>query len=237
MKKYFLTLFTALTIIISSCTNGQTQNSGYVLSASAFDDKIRELPTSPIIDVRTPEEFFKGHLPNANNINWNGDDFQKHISLLDKSQPVLVYCLSGGRSAAAANKMRTDGFKEVYELTGGILKWRAANLPEEKNTASTTSGMTKQQFDALIGSDKIVLIDFYAEWCIPCKRMKPYLEEIANEMAGKVIVTRINVDDNQELCKELKIDALPVLQVYNNNAMSWSNVGFIEKAEVIKHLQ
>jgi len=56
-------------------------------------------------------------------------------------------------------------------------------------------------------------------------------------MANKVVVIRINADDNQALCKKLKIDALPVLQLYKNKTLTWTNTGFIEKAEVLKQLQ
>jgi thioredoxin 1 len=66
--------------------------------------------------------------------------------------------------------------------------------------------------------------------------MKPYLEEISKEMADKVVVIRINADDNQALCKELKIDALPVLQVFKNQKLTWSNIGFIDKKGVEKEL-
>ena len=133
--------------------------------------------------------------------------------------------------------MRSEGFEKVYELDGGIMKWRGANLPETTETTNAKpTGMTKQQFDALLISDKLVLIDFYADWCGPCKKMKPYLEEISKEMSDKVVVIRINADDNQALCKELKIDALPVLQVYKNKTMTWSNVGMIEKVDVVKQL-
>jgi thioredoxin-like negative regulator of GroEL len=66
------------------------------------------------------------------------------------------------------------------------------------------------------------------------KKMKPYLDEISKDMADKVVLIRINADDNQALCKELKIDALPVLQIYKNKNLTWINEGFIEKAEVVK---
>jgi thioredoxin len=97
--------------------------------------------------------------------------------------------------------------------------------------------MTLADFTKLTNSNKIVLVDFYADWCGPCKKMKPYLEEISKDMADKVEVVRINSDDNQELCKLLNIDALPTLQVYKKNKMTWSNIGFIEKAEVVKQLK
>ena len=66
-------------------------------------------------------------------------------------------------------KMRADGFKEVYELQGGIMKWRGANLPETTSTVVLAMGMSKQHYDSLLVSDKLVLIDFYADWCAPCK--------------------------------------------------------------------
>lgn len=237
MKKHLAISIVAIAILFLSCSNGRTQNTKTSLSATEFSEKIKELPLAPIIDVRTPDEFSKGHLVNALNYDWNGSKFEKQIAPLDKSKPVFVYCLSGGRSSSAANKMRIDGFTQVYEMEGGIMKWRGANLPETTANTHATNGMTKKQFEALLNSDKLVLIDFYADWCAPCKKMKPYLEEISKDMVDKVVVIRINADDNQALCKELKIDALPVLQLFKNKSITWTNTGFIEKAEVIKQLQ
>lgn len=228
----------AIVLLLNSCNNGQSNSRiNTIISATKFSEKIKELPSATIIDVRTPDEFSKGHLVNALNYTWNGNEFDNQIAKLDKTKPVFVYCLSGGRSSSAANKMRLEGFKTVYELDGGILKWRGENLTETTDNTVTSNGMTKQQFDALLNSDKLVLIDFYAEWCAPCKKMKPYLDEITKDMADKVVVIRINADDNQSLCKELKIDALPVLQLYKNKTLTWTNTGFIEKAGVVMQLQ
>lgn len=235
MRKIFL--ITLVAILFNSCNNGQAQSTKTNLSANEFAAKLKDMPTATIIDVRTPDEFSKGHLANANNYDWNGNEFEKQIAPLDKSKPVFVYCLSGGRSSSAANKMRSDGFTQVYEMNGGIMKWRGTNLPETTDKTVISNGMSKQQFDALLNSDKLVLIDFYADWCAPCKKMKPYLEEISKDMADKVVVIRINADDNQVLCKELKIDVLPVLQLYKNKTLSWTNKGFIEKAKVVAQLQ
>jgi thioredoxin len=228
----------SIAILFSNCTNGQTNSiTRTELSATEFAARIKDLPTAVIIDVRTPEEFSKGHLINALNYDWNGTEFDKQIAQLDKAIPVFVYCLSGGRSSVAAYKMRADGFTQVYEMDGGIMKWRSANLPETGGNTVTSAGMSKQQFNELLNSDKLVLIDFYADWCAPCKKMKPYLDEISKDMADKVVVVRINADDNQAICKELKVDALPVLHLYNNKTLTWSNTGFIEKAEVLRQLQ
>jgi thioredoxin 1 len=222
------------TVLLNSCTTEHKYKTN--LSVSDFAERIEEDSSAILLDVRTPDEFSKGHLHNARNIDWNDTDFEQQIKTLDKSQPVFVYCLSGGRSSAAADNMRSNGFKHVYELEGGIMKWRAANLPEVINTSSISTGMTKQEFDSLLISDKLVLVDFYADWCAPCKRMKPYLDEISKEMADKVIVFRINADDHQALCKHLKIDALPVLHLYKNGMLMWDNTGYIDKVDVVEQL-
>ena len=237
MKNYLFASFVFVILLSYGCTIGQSQSTNTKLSVAEFSAKIKELPDAPLVDVRTPDEFSKGHLQNAKNIDWRGNDFKTQVSQLDKSKPVLVYCLSGARSAAAASQMRSDGFKEVYEMDGGIMKWRAENLPEATGTTAASNGMTKQKFNELLNSDKLVLIDFYADWCEPCKKMKPYLEEISKDMADKVAVTRINADENPSLCKELGVDGLPVLQLYKNKNLQWSNTGFISKEDVLKKLQ
>lgn len=239
MKKQFSSLLTLLIFFLSSCSVGQSQKANMQLNVNEFSEKIKALPTALILDVRTADEFSKGHLENAINIDWYSAEFKNRISVFDKTKPVMVYCLSGGRSAEAANVLRNEGFKEVYEMNGGIMKWRAANLPLTTQDANkpTQEELTQEQFATITGSYTMVLVDFYADWCAPCKQMKPYLDEINETMKDKVKVVRINADDNQQLCKDLKIDALPVLHLYKNNKLVWSNVGFIGKEDVLKKIQ
>src|SRR6218665_372960 len=234
MKKYFYTCLLNLAVVGTACSQEKNQSTN--LSATTFSEKIKELPNEVVLDVRTPEEYAKGHLIDSKNINWKDTNFADRVEQMDKSKPIFVYCLSGIRSAAAAKKMREMGFREVYELEGGIVKWRAANLPETTDGAIKPEGMSQLQFSQLIDSDKLVLVDFYADWCEPCKKMEPYLKEISADMKDKVEVIRINADDNQALCKRLGVDALPVLQLYKNKTLQWSNTGFIEKTDVVKQL-
>jgi thioredoxin 1 len=229
MNKIFLLCSFALSIF--SCTNGQTESSEYKLSAKDFADQINKNPTAAILDVRTPEEFSKGHLPSALNIDWNGNGFEEQIKSLEKTKPVYVYCLSGKRSSDAARKMRSEGFSNVYELAGGILKWRSENLPEDVSK-NNSPGITIEKFRSLTNTDKLVLVDFYADWCAPCRKMKPYLDEISDEMKDKVTVLRFNADDNQELLKQLAIDELPVMQIYKSENLLWTYKGFIEKDDI-----
>ena len=247
MNKYFTFLLASSSLLLG-CTSAQTQDVGQQpseagspaiskqLNAQEFQQKIQEIPTATLLDVRTPGEFSGGHLEHALNWDWTDGSFEKRIVQLNKTQPVLVYCMSGGRSASAVNALRKSGFNEVYELKGGIMKWRGAGLPETTEVAKASSGMTKADFDALTDNDKVVLVDFYADWCAPCKRMKPYLDEIGRDMADQVVVVRIDADANAALCKTLGVDALPVLHVYKNKDLTWRNTGYIGKEAVVAQL-
>lgn len=131
MKKVLTSLFFGLfiTSILTSVNCSNQQSNEFLLTAKDYSKKIESLPNAPIIDVRTPEEFKTGHIAKAVNFNWNGDKFLSQIAKLDKTKPVFVYCHAGGRSNAAASKMRSIGFKKVYDLSGGLTNWKAASLP------------------------------------------------------------------------------------------------------------
>lgn len=85
-----------------------------------------------IIDVRTPEEYAGGHLAGAVNIDYSSADFKEIINKLDKNATYLVYCRTGSRSAAASAIMLELGFKDIYNMTGGITDWQAAGYPVER---------------------------------------------------------------------------------------------------------
>lgn len=232
MKATFLNLF-FLGFLFASC-NGQTKAKYESIAAVSFAEIIKSTPQAAIIDVRSPEEFAGQHIDNAVNIDWNGDNFEKTIGKYEKSQPIFVYCMSGGRSKKAAEKLAELGFSNIYELQGGIMKWNAAGLsvPSDK-----IIGMCSQEYNELLMTDKIVLIDFYAEWCAPCKKMTPYLLKMQKEMADKVTIVRLNADENKTLISQLKIDELPTLFIYKNNQIIWKHSGFISEEDLIKPLQ
>lgn len=95
---------------------------GYTaLDNEAFRDRI-SVPGVQLVDVRTPEEFGEGHMAGAENIDVQAPDFDLRIMSLDRRSPVAVYCRSGRRSKAAAERFAAAGF-EVYELDGGIMNW------------------------------------------------------------------------------------------------------------------
>ncbi len=224
-----------ITLSLAACA-GSNQQAKTELNPQAFQAALEKTPDALVLDVRTAEEYAKGHLPKARNIDWYSEDFMQQVSGYLKSRPIYVYCLSGARSAAAAEKLRAAGFAEVYNMEGGIVKWRAAGLPQTMDAIATTTSMDKAAYQQLLVSDKQVLIDFYADWCGPCKEMAPYLEELKTERAADLQIIRINADDNQQLLQELGIDALPTLISYKQQAEQWRHTGFISKADLLKKL-
>lgn len=225
----------AALVLVYSCSTGQTKNENSYLSPTEFAQQMTVLQDVTVLDVRTPKEFNSGYIKGAINLDWNNDNFETEVEKLDKSKPIMVYCLSGGRSAAAAQHLKSRGFEEIYQMNGGIMSWRSENLPEE-STINTTS-MNFKDYDKLLTSDKAVLVDFYAEWCAPCKKMEPYLNAIAEDSKDKVVVVRIDADKNPELCKQLKVSGLPVLKLYKNKELLWDQLGFVDEETVREQIK
>jgi len=89
-------------------------------------------PDFVIIDVRTPEEFADGHIAGAINIDYYSETFRDELDKLDKDKTYLIYCRSGNRSGKALNIMEELNFREAYNMSGGIIEWKAEGLPITK---------------------------------------------------------------------------------------------------------
>ena len=231
MKLFFIT-FIYLSIILSSC-QAQTSKNIQLLEAPAFAEKIKNTPNAQILDVRTPQEFAGDHIENAKNINWLNADFATNAATLNNTKPVFVYCKAGSRSNKAAAKLEEMGFTNIYDLQGGILKWEAAGLSKPSDKLV---GINRQQFEALLNSDKKVLINFFAPWCAPCKKMEPFISKMQKENSDKVVIVRLNADDNKTIMKELKIEELPTLLLYENKNLKWKSSGFVSEEDLKKQI-
>jgi thioredoxin len=131
----------------------------------------------------------------------------------------------------------------VMFLTGG--KVLGQNGVQEPSASKEQLVKMKRSSDKLSAADyqkltesgTIVLIDFYAPWCGPCKAMEPMLKEFADEQKGKVEVVRINIDENKNLIRSMDIFEIPVVKIYKNGKEVWSRVGVIEKRTITKQLK
>jgi rhodanese-related sulfurtransferase len=97
---------------------------------------IQGSPALVILDVRTPEEFARGHIAGAKNVDFFGDDFEKQVAALDPARPVLVHCAAGGRSSQAVEKIvALKKVSVIYHLKAGFNGWTAAKKPVEAKPA------------------------------------------------------------------------------------------------------
>ena len=116
--KYFIIFF-----LCTLCACKQKASEGVnLIGPITFSEKILEDDVQ-LVDVRTPDEWKEGVIGEPLKINFLDDSFKVEIEKLDKNKPIVIYCKSGGRSAQAASLLSELGFKEIYELKGGILSW------------------------------------------------------------------------------------------------------------------
>ncbi|MFH1282439.1 MAG: thioredoxin [bacterium] len=81
-----------------------------------------------------------------------------------------------------------------------------------------------------------VLVDFYADWCPPCRMQKPIIEELAEELEGKVIIANVNVDNNQDLAAQYQVRSIPTLIIYNDGKLEKKLMGYHEKEQLREYL-
>lgn len=89
----------------------------------------------------------------------------------------------------------------------------------------------------VLKSEKTVLIDFYADWCGPCRMMSPIIDEIAKELGEQVKVGKVNVDDNQDLAMEYKVMSIPTIVIIKNGEIHKTFVGVRDKNEIKEALK
>jgi rhodanese-related sulfurtransferase len=233
MEKIYRSALMFLMVALFSCGTGEAQKS-VSLGPQEFEKQLATEGERILLDVRTPGEFGERHLAGALNIDYNGADFDARIEKLDKTQPVYVYCLSGGRSAAAAQTLTDIGFTKVYEMKGGISRWIAENHPVEAKNFNPNKGMSLQELQSMLqaAQDSVVLVDFNAAWCAPCKKMRAFMPALIKDCSGKLKVIYVDYDNNPQLVSAMKVASIPALMLFQNGIEMKRYAGFVPQEDL-----
>jgi thioredoxin 1 len=94
-----------------------------------------------------------------------------------------------------------------------------------------------QTFSEIIHGNKTVLVDFYADWCAPCRAMKPILEEVKKKMGDEVTILKIDVDRNQAVAENYNITGIPALIIFKKGEIKWRQSGVVPANQLIEKLK
>ena len=234
--KISLVIITCLLSVFSSF--GQTTTVRQV-SSKKFNELI-SVNDGILLDVRTTSEFKNGHIPDAGNLNFYAFDFRKKLNLLPEDQPIFLYCNTGYRSEKTAEILIRNGYKNVYNLQHGIMEWELIDLPvivEPDASPDTENKMDPGQYYAIIESDSLVFIDFYAPWCGPCRKMMPMIDSLIVDYHQEINMYKVNVDASKKLVKEMQLVGVPYLVLLHKGKILFSRNGSIDRRELTSILE
>jgi thioredoxin len=255
MVKFLKAFLLVVPVLMMSCTDGSDSprsRSNRVKSTKSVGEKVPqkagvrnvdadkfhdlvESGNGIVLDVRTAGETARGSIEGASFISVNDKSFLRKVSLMQKDKPIYVYCATGSRSAYAAKVMLKNGFKEVYNLNGGIGSWARSGYAVTKPSADADHNIKQlslAEFNKMIEGDQPVFVDFHTRWCSPCKKMAPLVDQLQKDYDGKVKVLRIDVDSSTEVANHFGIQGVPVFILYDKGTETWRKSGVMTVDEL-----
>ncbi len=121
-------------------------------------------------------------------------------------------------------------------MVGLSVTWQAVCL---KKILKQKTAKRKMQanFNNIIAGNTPVLVDFYADWCAPCKMMTPVLHQVKKQMGDRLKIIKINVDENPSVAARYQIRSIPTVMLFKNGEMKWNGVGVLQSNQLLQVVQ
>jgi thioredoxin 1 len=107
---------------------------------------------------------------------------------------------------------------------------------EDQRTFSDPLVITDQTFDSLVSKNKLVVVDFWAEWCGPCKQIAPIIDELSHEFSKRALFGKLNVDDSPQVSSRFHIRSIPTIMIFKGGIPVDQIVGFTPKSAIQKRI-
>ena len=211
-------------VLLTACTNGGSSK----IEAEAFHSlMVNEKPQ--LLDCRSSVAYDQGHIPGAVNIDVNGKTNQSIIDALYKDVTVYYY----GEEAVCDQLKQIllrNGVKQVVQIAGGYDKWLSAKYDVASTPVVKLYPNDTIPFAKAIMGDKLVLVDFNATWCKPCRMMQPSIDKIREQRPDDVIVYSIDIDKEPSYNAQYQISNIPLVLMFKKGKQLHRSEGFLEES-------
>lgn len=228
----------AFLILILLLINTKSYSQTDELSLDEFERAIKS-NDFVLLDLQSDHNFKRGRIKKFTNIPFESESFES--KLLEKVKlydNILFYCTNQEENQLAFQFLKEIGYQKVKFLKGGFETWQSNSKPYASNLRSIKpyTNLSYQNLQAILVQNEFTLVDFYADWCKPCKKMNPILKEIAeNDKSIKIL--KVNSDEAGSLVNHYGIEEIPTYIFFHNKNQVWRYSGEISKNELVAKLE
>ena len=122
--------------------------------------------------------------------------------------------------------------KELEHIKEKKMRELLKGLEEKRKMDAKVVHFTDSNFDEIISKNQLALVDFWAEWCMPCRMIAPVIEDLAREYAGKILVGKLNVDENPATAERFQVFSIPTLLIMKEGREVERIVGYVPKSQI-----
>ena len=145
---------------------------------------------------------------------------------------------SSGRCPLTANWRRGAIYGAVVAAAAFFVTGGGASSAEMNQSTANMKHITQTDFDAEVTQANLpVVVDCYATWCVPCRRLAPVMDKLADQFAGKIKFVKVNVDESPKLAQQFNIEGIPMLLFFKNGKLVNSFAGLLPKEDLILRLE